>query len=257
MTAPRSNVQGLVLAQTSIGWEVDRNLAQILEAAELARRGDVVVTPEGSLSGYPTDGVIDELMRIDHRAVEVAMTTLDGTAAAADIAIWIGVVSRPDGRWVNEAIEVSSRGRRSYRKRNLAHHERGHFKAGTGLPLFPWSSARVGVQMCRELRFPEQWSALGLNGANIFLHMNNGRADASVFEIWRSMLIARAHETQRWVASANIADPDQHAPSMIVHPSGVIERELARGEEGAIRVEVDLSEIREDYLSQRVAPEAE
>lgn len=243
---------GLVLVQMRVGWDLDSNLANILDAGEVALPGDVVLTPEGSLTGYPTDGDVNELARIDHRAVEAALAALGSRAAAANLAIWVGAVSRADGTWVNEAVEVSPSGRRSYRKRNLAHHERGHFDAGSDLPIFSWASARVGIQMCRELRFPEQWTALGVDGADVILHLNNGRGDASVCGVWRSMLVARAHETQRWVASANIADTNQHAPSMVVRPTGVVEREIPIGEETAVRIELDLSQVRSDYLSQRV-----
>lgn len=178
------------------------------------------------------------------------MERLEAVARRANVALWVGVVSRSDGRWVNEGIELSPIARRCYRKRNLAHHERPLFQPGVELPVFERAGAHIGVQLCRELRFPEQWSALGLGGADVFLHLNNGSAHRATFGIWRSMLVARAHETQRWLVSANIADPHQHAPTVVVAPTGVIEVELPPGEEEAIRIELDLSRVRGDYLSQ-------
>ena len=148
-----------------VGWAVKRNEQRILDAMQLATPGDIVLTPEGSLSGYPTDGNVDHLTRIDARRIASALEELEIAARRANVALWVGVVSRSEGRWVNEAIELSPSGRRRYRKRNLAHHERPLFEPGVELPVFEWAGASIGVQLCRELRFPDQWSALGLGGA--------------------------------------------------------------------------------------------
>jgi len=153
---------------------------------------------------------------------------------------------------VNEAIELSPHDAQRYRKCNLANHKRPLFEPGSELPVFRWTGTHIGVQMCREIRFPDQWWALGRGGADVFLHLNNGIAERETFEIWRSMLVARAHETQRWVVSANVADPRQHAPTVVVDPTGVIDVELSPGEEQTARVELDLSKTRNDYLSQRL-----
>ena len=52
----------------------------------------------------------------------------------------------------------------TYRKVNLAMHERGKLAAGSMLPTLELDLATervtVGVQLCREIRFPEQWRSL-------------------------------------------------------------------------------------------------
>jgi predicted amidohydrolase len=109
----------------------------------------------------------------------------------------------------------------------------------------------AAVQICREVRFSEQWLLLADRGAAVFLHPDNGIMPGWSFDVWRSLLVARAHETQRFVVSANAAHPDQHAPSLVVAPTGEVIDELPRGTTVIRRYELDLSTIEGTYLSQR------
>jgi predicted amidohydrolase len=246
------SVIGAVLAQIPVAWSVGENCAAIMAALDTAQPGDVVVTPEGSLTGYPTDGDVEQLSFLDEGEVAEALDRLETAAAEVGASLWVGVLSKDSGRWVNEAIELSADVRRVYRKRNLAHVERPLFAAGVDLPVFPTGQTQVGVQLCRELRFPEQWIWLARGGAEIFVHPNNGVAPRSVFEVWRSMLVARAHETQRFVVSANASRDDQHCPSVVVAPSGVVLVELPAGVTEVIRMELDLTQVSDGYLRQRI-----
>jgi predicted amidohydrolase len=246
------SVIGAVLAQIPVGWSVERNVNAIPSPLDSAQPGDIVVTPEGSLTGYPTHGDVEQLSFIDKGAVAEALDRLEATAAKLGAAVWVGVLAQDSGRWVNEAIELSSDVRRVYRKRNLAQVERPLFAAGVDLPIFPTGQTQVGVQLCRELRFPEQWISLARSGTEIFLHLNNGVAPRSVFEVWRSMLVARAHETQRFVVSVNASRDDQHCPSVVVAPSGVVLTELPAGVTEFVRMELDLAQVSDEYLGQRI-----
>lgn len=252
---PTAKNLGVVVTQMPVTWDVERNTERIHLAIEQAEPGDIVLTPEGSLSGYLADGNVDEIKKIDARLVEARLRLLKWSASGAGVELWVGVISRSGSNWVNEAVGMSVFGIRRYRKRNLAHHERSRFDAGKDLPVFRSSRGDVGVQLCREIRFPDQWSALASAGASVFLHLDNGVAETPSLDIWRSMLVARAHETQRWVVSANAAHERQHAPTMVVAPTGVVELELPPGEDLTARVVIDLSQVRDDYLSQRVSTE--
>jgi len=92
---------------------------------------------------------------------------------------------------------------------------------------------------------------LAVIGAELFLHLNSGRAGPSGFATWRSHLISRAAELQRFVASANAAAPDQHCPSLIVGPGGDVIVELTPGEPAMARAELDLQMVSDHYLEQR------
>jgi len=114
----------------------------------------------------------------------------------------------------------------------------------------PAGPVTVGVQICRELRFPEQWKLLAQRGAQIFLHLNNAIGAEQYQPVWRSFLVSRAAETQRFVLSANNAAPQQICPTMAVDPLGKILGEIISAEVQLLRVEIDLFRVSNLYLQQ-------
>jgi predicted amidohydrolase len=245
---------GVDVIQMHVGWDPDENARRIVELMETPKPGDTVVTPEGSVSGYPTSGNAGDLSQIDHSGVERALDGPEQTARQIEVVIWVGVVRKLEEGWVNEATALSAGARRTYRKCNLATVERDLFVPGSSLPIFDAGRVRTGVQICRELRFPEQWIGLALAGAELLLHLNHAVGSPDVSEVWRSMLVSRAHETQRWVVSANAAHPQQHSPSVVVAPTGEVVLELKSGDETSERAELDLGAVRNAYLNQRAVP---
>ena len=245
---------GIVIAQLQVGWSIQDNEEAIATSLSAASPGDVILTPEGSLSGYPSRGEVEapRLAAIDHGEVEAALGRLASSAQAANVTLWVGACRPAGAMLANEAIGIRPDGTLLvYRKANLASVERGRFAPGEQLPVFEVSGGTVALQICREVRFSEQWLALADRGAAVFLHPDNGVMPGWSFDVWRSLLVARAHETQRFVVSANAAHPDQHAPSLIVAPTGVIIDELPRGTTAIRRYELDLSAIGGTYLAQR------
>src|SRR6185436_856524 len=106
----------------------------------------------------------------------------------------------------------------------------------------PEGKVSVGVQLCREIRFPEQWQYLATAGAQLFVYLTNAANIREPRNVWRSHLVSRAAENQRFLASANIAHPDQHCPSMVVSPRGEVLAELPAGRTGLLRHTLDLDQ---------------
>ena len=133
--------------------------------------------------------------------------------------------------------------------------ERGRLRPGSHLPTIdiphPDGSIAAGGQLCREIRFPEQWQYLATAGAQLFVYLTNAANSPEPEGVWRSHLISRAAENQRFVASANIADPNQHCPSMVVPPRGEVLGELAAGRSDILRHTLNMDEIGSWYLGQR------
>jgi predicted amidohydrolase len=115
----------------------------------------------------------------------------------------------------------------------------------------PDGKVTVGVQLCREIRFPEQWLYLASAGAQVFVYLTSAANTREVNGVWRSHLISRAAENQRFLASANIAHPDQHCPSMVVSPRGEVLGELRPGQADLLRHTINLDEVAGWYLGQR------
>ncbi|MFE2376211.1 carbon-nitrogen hydrolase family protein [Streptomyces sp. NPDC059398] len=244
----------LTVAQFPITWDVERNLELISEVLAETRPDDIVVLPEGALSGYGSD--LSALANLDTPALAHATDRVADLAQQNAIHLFCGTLLFDRGVWSNAAVYFSPNGARwIYRKINLAMHERGRLEAGTDLSTLSIPMAggpvRLGVQICREIRFPEQWQHLADSGAQAFIYLTHAVNTAEPAGVWRSHLISRAAENQRFVLAANVADPHQHCPSMIISPRGEVLAEVTSGSTAVIRTTIDLDQSASWYLGQR------
>ena len=74
---------------------------------------------------------------------------------------------KENGKWYNAGIYYGANGdNHIYRKINLATNERGYFTQGSELPVFEVKlqdvRVKFAIQLCREIRFPEQWKYLAI-----------------------------------------------------------------------------------------------
>ncbi len=247
----------IVIGQLEVDWEPSINLRRITSFLRAeASPGSLVVLPEAALSGY--DDELSGLADLDQRALAAAVAVVAGTAADHGLHVLCGSLLAEDDQWYNAALYFGPGGERwAYRKVNLATHERGRLAAGAVLPLLdlpprPDSpAARLGVQLCRELKFPEQWHVLARGGAQVLAYLTHAANPQIASGVWRSHLISRAGETQRFVLAANVARPDQHCPSMVVSPRGEVLAEPPTTAPQSLHAELDLAEVSDWLLSQQ------
>ena len=242
-----------VVAQFPVSLSIQKNLESIYSVLSQTRPGDLVVFPEGSLSGYATDTSF--LEQIDHAELMAGIDHLQTQTVDRKINLWVGACVKHRDKWFNAAYGFFADGRTAvYHKINLATHERGIFSAGSHLPVFemetPDGKVLLGVQICRELRFPEQWRWLAESGAQIFLHLNNAIGVTHPQPVWKSFLVSRAAENQRFVLSANNAASRQISPTIAVAPDGQVIDEIVSAEPGVLRIALDLSKTSDLYLHQ-------
>ncbi len=242
-----------VIAQFPVSLSIPGNLEVMDSVLEQTNPGDLVIFPEGSISGYSTDTSF--LKRIDQLELAAGIEHLRVAARERQINVWAGSCVNREDKWLNAAYGFLADGETYvYYKINLANHERGVFSAGDCLPVFelnlPEGKVALGVQICRELRYPEQWGWLARRGAQIFLHLNNATGDHSFQPIWKSHLISRAAETQRFVLSANNAAAEQVSPTIAIGPDGRVLGEVVSTELEILRVKLDLSKVSNLYLDQ-------
>ncbi|WIM93606.1 carbon-nitrogen hydrolase family protein [Actinoplanes oblitus] len=247
----------ILVGQVPAVWDVETNLATVREVVGEARAGDVVVLPEGMLSGYGED--LGPLGTLDPAAVTDAIGQVAELARRHGVHVFCGTLLPENGGWANAGLYFAAGGgHQVYRKINLAMNERGPLVAGDGLPTFAVGGVAgpefvAGVQLCREIRFPEQWQHLAAAGAELLVYLTNAANPQEPAGVWRSHLISRAAENQRFLVSANIVSPAQHCPSMVVSPRGEVLAELPAGQRGLLRHTVDLRENSDWYLGQRRA----
>jgi predicted amidohydrolase len=243
-----------VVAQTRVSWDIQRNLAAISAALAGARPGELVVLPEAGVSGY--DNELSGLSGLDPDAVLAGLDRVAEQAQVRGIHVFCGSLLPEEGGWANAALYLAPDGTRQvYRKVNLATHERGRLVAGSGLPLITirldGRELLAGVQLCREISFPEQWRYLAAAGAQMFVYLTYAANPSWPAGVWRSHLISHAAASQRFVLAANVADPRQHCPSAIISPRGEVIGELPAAQAGLLRAIVDTDECGSRYVSQR------
>ena len=132
-----------------------------------------------------------------------------------------------------------------YRKRHLfqvdipgelRHDERDYFSAGNDpAPVFNTELGRLGASICYDLRFPEQFLRLSLQGAEIILAPSaftkpTGQAH------WHVLCRARAVETGCFILAPDRtgrcgADTERYGHSLIVDPWGAVLAEAGEREE--------------------------
>ena len=242
-----------IIAQFPISLSIQTNLEAIYTVLDQAKSGDLVLFPEGCVSGYSTDSSF--LEKIQSHELEIALGHIQNMAEKRNLHVWVGACINENGKWFNVAYGFTPDGKTHlYHKINLANHERGYFSAGAGLPVFNLQIldgvVPVGIQICREVRFPEQWGWLARHGAQIILHLNNATGDNHYQSVWKSHLISRAAETQRFVLSANNAASKQICPTLAVAPDGQVLGEIVSARLETMRVSLDLSQVSNWFLNQ-------
>lgn len=240
--------------QFPVSLDIEANLKAIRRGLIAAEPETLLVMPEGAISGYePAPNLID---RLDPSAINRAIEMVRSEVRAYKVHLVVGACLYDGEAWRNSSLYIRPDGVvRRYDKLNLAISERGSFKPGNELNVFPTRIASqdvvIGIQMCREIKYPEQWAGLARKGASIIAFLNNAVGDASIAQIWRSHLVSRAAETQRYVLAANNAAEDQKCPSMIIAPSGCILQELDTVSEQGTNCNFDLSSVSNWVLDQR------
>jgi predicted amidohydrolase len=242
-----------LLAQFPVSHSIADNLGNILSLLDYTQAGDLVLFPEGAVSGYAQD--LTFIKDIDPKVLNATLDELRDQAHKRGIHLWVGTLI-PEGReWYNAAFGFTPNGGAfQYRKINLAHHERGTITPGSDLPVFDLEMedgiVKVGVQICREVRYPEQWGWLSRKGAKVYLHLNNATNNPKQLSVWRSHLVSHAACNQRYMLSANNASPAQSSPTIAISPEGWVLDEIVSDRPAYMRVELDLSRVSDGYLEQ-------
>jgi predicted amidohydrolase len=244
----------VVLGQVPISWDVDENLTTVQSVLDHAHPQDVVVLHEGMISGY--DDQLSGLAALEPEVVDAALDAVSQMACDRNLHALCGTLMFESGAWSNALLHFSPDGRRQgYRKVNLATHERSLLAAGSHLPIFNLEIGAemlaVSPQLCRELRFPDQWHYPAREGAQVFVYLSCAANPRESLDVWRSHLISRAAETQRFVVAVNVARPERHSPTMLVSPSGAVITEARTSKPTIIRAEFDTDLVSDWYISQQ------
>ena len=141
-------------AQFPVSFDVQDNLNHILTILNHSNEWDLVVLPEGSVSGYDTN--LSFLEKIDISEVIQALEILRNEAITRKIHLWVGACLYENEKWFNAALGFTPKGKMNrYNKVNLATHERDVFTFGSELKPFPLEqiSPKKKFILARRLKF--------------------------------------------------------------------------------------------------------
>ncbi len=216
----------IMLCQTRIQWEdkkanIDNFENRLVTAVK--EQADLVCLPEMSFTGFSMN--IEKTMDRESET----MSRLQDLAKKYDVAIAFGYVT-PDGDTMKAqnhyaVIDRSGNVLGDYVKIHPFSYagEDKYFTGGHRLVHFDFMDFHIGLAICYDLRFPEQFIALG-DQCDFILVGANWPAKRSLH--WRALAQARAIENQCYMAVVNccgeIGGVFYQGNSMLIHPDGSI-----------------------------------
>jgi predicted amidohydrolase len=236
----------IAIAQTAITQDFQENVATAIRFVERCT-SDVLLFPEGMISGYYPENP-NYLHELDVAEIEQGLGELSKKIREKQIEVIIGTAIKQNDKWYNTAFWFNKRGHSKYiyRKCNLSNLDRLHFSFGSELETTKIDGIDAGIQLCREIKYPEPWLYLKLQGAKIVFHLNNNQ---SGFDNWVALYQTRAFENQMFVVSVNVSHDGQKLFSYVINPKGEII--LQTGDQGLYTTAIDFSEVSDDFISQR------
>lgn len=237
------------IAQLIVTQDLKTNTDKILNVINQSNKGDWVVFPEGMLSGYfPANEEFTN--KLNWTKIESSLNKIKAAVKHKSISCIVSTALFKNNRWYNSSIFIGTTSKDFvYDKVNLATLDRKFFTAGNNLDVFESDSINFGIQMCRDDAFPEQWLTLKRKSAQVIFHVNNAIKQKDL--VRKSLLVARAFENQFFVVSVNNAAEPQSLPSLAISPLGKVIFESKPQVESVTVVELDLSEVKTDYLLQK------
>lgn len=210
----------VVQFDSSLGPADDGTLDRMAEAISAAD-ADLVVFPELATTGYH---VFEDLPAVAESIPGRTTETLGAAAATADVGVLFGMPVQEGEAVYNTAVWLDTDGevREQYDKRHLWGDERDGYTVGDSYSVVEAPFARVGVQICYDLNFPE--ASLTLARAECDVVINIAAWTARMERDWQTLLPARAVEQGAYVIGCNRAGTEVGntfcGRSTIIEPDG-------------------------------------
>ena len=246
ITVASTRIMKIAAAQISCALgDLDANVRKIRDFSARAKESgaELIVFPEVADTGYAmpviqacatlwTEGAVPELQKI---------------AQSLSIAIICGVSELVGASIYNSQVFIDANGKvvGSYRKTHLFTGapipEDQCFSPGNELRSFPFGGLRLGLSICYDLRFPELYRTLAIEGrVNVFI-LSSAWPLARV-EHFRILVTARAIENQSYVIVSNRVGVDEGVTfcgtSAIIDPYGVTVASASMDREELVQAEV-------------------
>ncbi len=231
----------LKIAQLVVSKNIAVNKAKIIEVLQSAEEDQWLIFPEALLSGYyPNDP--DYTDHLDWDLISEHLREIKELTMRMKCHCILGSAVKDEGVWKNSVMIFSYfEEDQSHHKIELSALDKKHFSAGDSCSIHRIGEIKFGIQACREVLFPERWSNLKADGAQIIFHINNALHPRDA--LWQHVLITRAIENGIFVISVNNSDQPQALPSFLINPGGEILEESVPQSEQIITRTISLGEV--------------
>jgi omega-amidase len=200
------------------------HIRSLFESSKIGE-GDIVCLPELINTGYDWT-CIDNLNENDCQAF---IKELSALACTKQVWLIAGSVAdiRGDSRFnVSYSFAPDGTLLGEYRKVHLFTPigEEHHFRSGSSQTTVRCGNMTAGVGICYDLRFPEFFRSLTLNGSSVIALPSAWPSIRK--DVWRTLVMARAMENQCYFIGCNRAGSDvdgvEYGNSLIVDPFGIV-----------------------------------
>lgn len=223
----------IALAQISSGsdWRANLRTVERMVLRAARRKAAAVLFPENVFYVGPFERIRGVATELERNGI---LERIHGLARENRIAILIGShpeICRGSRKVFNTSVWIDERGRElaRYRKIHLfdallpsgkRYRESKYFLAGNRLITFRWRGVTIGLTICYDLRFPEQFRELARRGAEWIVvpaafTRETGRAH------WEILLRARAIENVSVILAPAQTGRATHGHSAVFNPWGV------------------------------------
>lgn len=249
----------VALCQTNCGEDVAANEAQVFGMLERAvgERVDLAALPEV----WPRQGSAPQIREAAEPVPGARIERLAAFAARHRVWVHAGSVLERDGERVYNTSVLLDRGGElvaTYRKIHLfdadppgavPSRESSVFTAGEEIVTAETEFGRIGLSICYDLRFPELYRSLAVQGATILFVPAAFRFETGV-DHWEPLLRARAIEDQAFVVAAAqwgswgppARERRNFGHSLVADPWGRVITEAPDGV-GVTLADLDLAEV--------------
>jgi omega-amidase len=217
----------VTLIQTNQHWEDKKKNLTHFEAhlAELSQQTDIIIFPEMFHTGFTMSA---REMAEDMDGLGISW--LKQVAQKYDCAVVASLIIKESVNYFNRMVFITPDGAIQYydkRKLFTLANEHVHYAAGDSNVIVKYKGWKILLQICYDLRFPEQCrNRVKDNGEflyDLLLYVANWPERRS--HHWRTLLAARAIENQCYVAAVNRVGTDANqlnyvGDSMVINALG-------------------------------------
>jgi predicted amidohydrolase len=224
----------------------------------------IVCLPETAIPGHRVQG--RPVPDLSAQALDDALSVVAEAVRRAGIVAIVGTERpTPAGREI-VSIVLGADGMRLglQAKTQIDPTEEADYVPGTGRRTFTAAGLTFGIAICHEaFRYPEITRSLVLAGAHVvFVPHFVTTDDGSLPTRWcdaanpfnEKALLCRALENTVYVATSNVAGPDQGSVTGVIAPDGTLLASLAYGVVGVVAADLDV-DLATRRLALRWAPD--